>query len=257
MAGDLGYIKYGICPADNAHFSITLAVPEIEKELRHAVTNPGAFDRVCAQLPGCASWTDPARSEAVSPVYAMGNLTSVWRTLLRDGAPQVLNFFMIGDAAIRTNPLYGRGCSAGMIHAHALRAILDATDDPAERAVMIEARVRETFRPHYESMVKQDLQAIRRAEGARGGEGKMGLKAWLRKSLVQDGVIPAMRSDLDVVRAAARAFHMIDPPISWKKRPGLFARVLWMWAKPKSFKRGAYRALGPARGEMLARMGLS
>jgi hypothetical protein len=60
-----------------------------------------------------------------------------------------------------------------------------------------------------------------------------------------------------VVRAAARAFHMIDPPISWKKRPGLFARVLWMWAKPKSFKRGAYRALGPARGEMLARMGLS
>ena len=77
--------------------------------------------------------------EPVSPVYAMGNLASVWRTLLKEGQPQVLNFFMIGDAAIRTNPLYGRGCSAGMIHAHALSAILDATDDPAERA---ELRIR-------------------------------------------------------------------------------------------------------------------
>ncbi|HZQ40279.1 MAG TPA: hypothetical protein VFA87_05785, partial [Rhizomicrobium sp.] len=172
--------------------------------------------------------------------------------------PQILNFFMIGDAAIRTNPLYGRGCSAGIIQAHALRAILDATDDPAERALMIEARTREAFRPHYESMVKQDLQAIRRAEGQRAGEGKTSLKARLRKSLVEDGLVPAMRSDLDVVRAMARAFHMIDPPISWKKRPGLFARVLWMWAKPRPFKRGAYRPpLGPARGDMLARMGLS
>jgi len=257
MAGDLGYIKYGVCPADNCHFSITLAVPEIEKELRRAITDPAIFDQVCGALPGCVSWTDPVRAEPVSPVYAMGNLGSAWRTLLKDGKPQVLNFFMIGDAAIRTNPLYGRGCSAGMIHAHTLRAILDTTEDPAERAVAIETRIREAFRPHYDSMVKQDSQAIRRAQGARAGAGKLGLKAWLRKSLVEEGVIPAMRSDLDVVRAAARAFHMIDPPISWKKRPGLFARVLWMWAKPKFLKRAAYPASpGPERGDMMARVGL-
>ena len=260
MAGDLGYIKFGICPADGGHFSITLAVPEIEKELRRAVSDPASFDRVCAQLPGCARWSDPACAEPASPVYAMGNLTSVWRTLLKDGKPQVLNFFMIGDAAIRTNPLYGRGCSAGIVHAHALRAILDANGDPAARAVMIEAQARQAFRPHYESLVRQDAQAIRRAEGARTGSGAMGLKARLRKSLVDEGVIPAMRGDLDVVRAAARAFHMIDPPISWRKRPGLFARVLWMWVKPRALKRAArlYPASqGPERGEMLARVGLA
>lgn len=259
MAGDLGYIKFGICPADGGHFSITLAVPEIETELRHAVSDPHAFDQICAQLPGCALWIAPGRAEPVGPVYAMGNLTSVWRSLLKDGRPQLLNFFMIGDAAIRTNPLYGRGCSAGIVHAHTLRAILDATPDPAERAVMLEARTREAFRPHYESMVRQDGQAISRAESMRSA-GQMPLKARLRQSLVREGVIPAMRGDLDVVRAAARAFHMIDPPISWRKRPGLFARVLWMWAKPKSFKRAArlYPASqGPERREMLAVIGLT
>ncbi|HKD21198.1 MAG TPA: hypothetical protein VKB71_04260, partial [Rhizomicrobium sp.] len=35
-AGDLGYIKYGVFNADNRHFSVTLAVPEIESELRTA-----------------------------------------------------------------------------------------------------------------------------------------------------------------------------------------------------------------------------
>jgi hypothetical protein len=30
-----------------------------------------------------------------------------------------------------------------------------------------------------------------------------------------------------------------------------------MWAKPKSFKQAAYRAPGPARGEMMARIGLN
>jgi len=259
MAGDLGYIKYGICPADGGHFSITLAVPEIEKELHHAISYPVLFDTVCAQLPSCARWTDPARAAPVSPVYAMGNLAAVWRTLLKNGKPQVLNFFIVGDAAIRTNPLYGRGCSVGIVQAHALRAILDTASDPAERALMFEACTRKSFRSHYEAMVRQDMQSIRRAERVRAG-GNAGLKARLRKNLIEEGAIPAMRGDLKVVRAVARAFHMIDPPVSWRNRPAIFARVIWRWAKPTSFKRAArlYPASrGPERTEMLARVGLA
>lgn len=258
MAGDLGYIKFGVCPADNGHFSITLAVPEIEKDLRHAIVEPARFDAVCAALPGCARWTE--RAEPVSPVFAMGNLKSVWRTLIKDGAPQVLNFFALGDAAIRTNPLYGRGCSAGIVHAFDLGEVLEATADAAERALMMERRAHDGFRPFYESMARQDLRSIRRAESEQREAGKAGLKARLRKSLVEEGVIPAMLGDLEIVRAAARAFHMIDPPISWRKRPKLFARILLMWAKPRWWKRSLRlypSPLGPERGEMLARVGLS
>ncbi len=41
---DLGYIKFGVFIADNRHFSVTLAVPEIESQLRTAVMKPEIFD---------------------------------------------------------------------------------------------------------------------------------------------------------------------------------------------------------------------
>lgn len=260
MAGDLGYLKFGVCPADNRHFSVTLAVPEIERELRHAISEPAQFDAVCAALPGCARWTDARRADPVSAVYAMGNLKSVWRTLIKDGRPQVLNLFALGDAAIRTNPLYGRGCSAGIVHACGLRAVLETTADAERRALLMEARVRAGFRPFYDSMARQDLQSIRRAKGERDGGGGIRLKARLRKTLVEDGLIPAMAGDIGVMRAAARAFHMIDPPVSWRKRPRLLARVLLMWATPRWVKRAKrlYPApLGPRRKEMLARVSVA
>ncbi|MGV8996786.1 MAG: FAD-dependent oxidoreductase [Parvibaculaceae bacterium] len=58
-AGDLGYIKFGIFPADNGCFSVTLAVPEVEMEIRRAVVRPEIFDGICAQIPGMAAWITP------------------------------------------------------------------------------------------------------------------------------------------------------------------------------------------------------
>ncbi len=72
-AGDLGYIKFGVFPADNRHFSVTLAVPEIETALRMAIVKPEIFDAICMEIPGCARWTDPARAESASQVFSMGN----------------------------------------------------------------------------------------------------------------------------------------------------------------------------------------
>jgi len=47
----MGFIKYGVFPADNGCFSITLSVPEIEETLRLAVMRPEIFDRICQLLP--------------------------------------------------------------------------------------------------------------------------------------------------------------------------------------------------------------
>ncbi|HVK42799.1 MAG TPA: FAD-dependent oxidoreductase, partial [Phenylobacterium sp.] len=77
--GDLGFLKFGVFPADNGCFSITICVPEIELELRKAMVNPEVFDAVCARMPGLAPWIDPAVSEGVSRVFGMGELNSRWR----------------------------------------------------------------------------------------------------------------------------------------------------------------------------------
>jgi len=258
--GDLGYIKFGVFIADNRHFSVTLATPEIETEMRMAVVRPEIFDAICMALPGAMRWMNPERAEPVSPVYSMGNLTNVWRHFLKDGEPQALGFFALGDAAVRTNPLYGRGCSSGVVEAHLLRDALDATGDPAQRARIYEHEVHRVIRPYFNSMVQLDLQAIRRAEHERDPHYAPGLRARIVKSFADDGLMPAQRADLEVSRALARIFHMLDEPTDFLKRPAIVARILRIWAMSKKAKqaRGYYPpTFGPVRAEMLSRLGLA
>ena len=258
--GDLGYIKYGVFIADNRYFSVTLATPEIETELRLAVVKPAIFDAACMALPGAARWMNPARAEPVSQVFAMGNLQNVWRHFMKDRHPQALGFFALGDAAIRTNPLYGRGCASGVVEAHLLREALDATRDPVARAQLYEEKVRTAIRPYFESMAKLDLQAIRRAEHERDPHYRPGLRARIMKSFGEDGILPAQRGDLEVSRALSRVFHMLDEPTAFLRDPAVMARILKIWALPTSLKRarGWYPPkFGPDRAEMFATLGLA
>ncbi len=255
-AGDLGYIKFGVFPADNRHFSVTLAIPEIETALRLVVVRPEIFDSICAQIPGCARWTDTARAEPASAVFAMGNLKNTWRQT----RPHVLNFFALGDAAMRTNPLYGRGCSAGVVHAHILRDVLDAGSNPPMRAQRFESETRKALRPFYDSMVRQDRQAIRRAENERDPNHRPSLRGRVIKGLVEGAIEPATRSDIEILRAFSRTFHMIDDPNAWWKRPATVAGLLRIWAIPKAAKRarGLYPpSFGPDRVTMLAKLNLA
>ena len=257
--GDLGYIKFGVFAADNRHFSITLAIPEIEAGLRTAIMKPEVFEAICRELPGCARWTAAERAEPAGPVYAMGNLVNLWRHYLNDGEPQLLGFFALGDAAIRTNPLYGRGCSSGMVQAHLLRDALDASGDAAERAKIVARGTWDEIRPYYESMVKQDLMAIRRAQNERNPDYRPRLKARIMKSFAEDAITPASRGDPKVARALSAVFHMVGHPTAWLKSPSIVARLLVIWALPRSIKRtrGFYPPkFGPERKTMLEKLNL-
>jgi len=251
---DLGYIKFGVFIADNRHFSVTLATPEIETEMRMAVVKPENFDAICMALPGAARWIDPVRAEPVSQVFSMGNLQNVWRHYLKDGEPQVLNFFAIGDAAVRTNPLYGRGCSVGFVSAHVLRAALDSSMSAVERVKSYDRDVKAAIRPYFDSMVELDLNAIRRARQERDPSYKPSLRARLTKSFAEDGLMPAQRGDVEVSRALSRVFHMLDEPTAFMKRPAIVARIMRVWAMSAAEKKrkGLYPPnAGPNRAEML------
>jgi hypothetical protein len=141
-----------------------------------------------------------------------------------------------------------------------LRAALDATRDPVARAKKVEADTRVALRPYYDAMVRQDLQAIRRAQHERDPEYRPGRRARLARSFVEDALAPATRGDLDVLRGFSRAFHMIDDPTEWLKRPTIVAKVMAFWAMPRSFKlaRNLYPPkFGPGRREMLARLNIA
>ena len=256
--GDLGFLKFGVFPADNGCFSITVCVPEIEMEMRKAVVRPEIFDQILGLLPGMARWVDPARAEPVSRVFGMGDLHSRWRDFAPDGKPAALGFFAVGDSLVRTNPLYGRGCSFAAVEAYVLRDALAGQRDPAARALAYAAGVETSLRPYYLNMLTQDRSAIRRARHALTPGYRPRLSSKVLRSFFEDGVAVAMRSEVGLLREALRGFHMLEHPEAWLKRPANLLKILSYWARGKKANAAAYPPkVGPDREAMFTALGLS
>ncbi|MFN3313344.1 MAG: NAD(P)/FAD-dependent oxidoreductase [Hyphomonas sp.] len=256
--GDLGFLKFGVFPGDNGNFSITLAIPEIEMELRKSILDPDLFHRITLMLPGLHPWTNEARSTGTSKVYGMGDLVSRWRDMAPDGKPAARGYFPLGDTLIRTNPLYGRGCSFAAVSAEALRKTLDETADPAARALAYHARVTAELRPFYIVQRRQDRSAIKRARQTLTPGHRQSLRSRMMESFVEDGVRIAVRSDVRLLREALRGFHMLEHPEAWLGRPGNLARVLYYWARGKRLNAAAYPPEpGPPRQEMMSALALN
>jgi len=258
VTGDLGFLKFGVFPADNGCFSITLCVPEPELELRKAIVDPVAFDTICGRLPGLAPWVAPETAEGVSRVFGMGDLHSRWRDLAPGEEPAVLGYFAIGDNLVRTNPLYGRGCSFAAVSAYLLRDVMVSTEHAGDRLNEFQARVNEELKPYYLNMRDQDRSAIRRARQQLTPGHRTSLKGLVVKSFLEDGVNIAIRSDADLLREALRGFHMLEHPSAWLKRPDNLAKVLRYWVTGRQKKAAAYPPkAGPGRSEMLQALGIS
>ena len=256
--GDLGFLKFGLFPADNGCFSITLCVPEPELEMRKAIVDPAVFDAICARLPGLAPWIAPEVSQGVSRVFGMGDLHSRWRNLSDGETPAVLGYFAIGDNLIRTNPLYGRGCSFAAVSAYLLRDVLVSTDHAGDRLVEFHDLVARELRPYYDTMRDQDRAAIRRARQQLTRGYRPSLKSLVVKSFLEDGVNIAIRSDPNLLREALRGFHMLEHPSAWLKRPDNLAKVLRYWVTSRGKKADAYPSRpGPGRVEMFQALGIS
>ena len=255
--GDLGYLKFGVFRADRGTFSITVAVPEVEEQLRAAIVDPETFERVCQLLPGVAPWTDPARAEPISRVFGMGDLSSHWREFAPDDQASVLNYFPIGDALVRTNPLYGRGCTFAGVEAHLLRDVLAEAADPARRLARYSERVREELRVFYDDMAAQDRSAARRALRGLDPDHRPSRRARLAASFALEGIGAAVRADPDLLREALRSFHMLAAPNDWARRPSTLGKAARAWVagrfRPDPTRPGA---AGPKRAEMFDRLGL-
>ena len=255
--GDLGFLKFGVFPADNGCFSITMCTPEIEYEMRKAIVNPDIFQAMTTMLPGLRPWTDPELAEPTTKVFGMGDLQARWRDLVVDGQPAARGYFAIGDNLVRTNPLYGRGCSFAAVAAYQLRDVLDGAADPVARALAYHAAIHTELLPFYKLMNRQDRTAIRRARAALTPGYKPSFKARLAKSFAEDAVGIALRYETDLLRQAMRGFHMLELPDAWIKRPANMARILMYWARGKKRNAAAYPPKpGPDREEMMRALGL-
>jgi 2-polyprenyl-6-methoxyphenol hydroxylase-like FAD-dependent oxidoreductase len=252
-AADYNWVKYAIFPADDGTFSITLAAPLAFPEMK-MLSRAAAFDEVARSLPAVAAWVDPARAEPIGdprhPVQSMGGLFNRLRRFVDDAGPLALGFFALGDAASCTNPLYGRGCSLGFLHAELLGAALDRHPrDLRAAALALDAAERREVEPFYRASVIADRDAQRKAEGRTSAK----LSARLQQRFFEEGVGTAVRCDPVVYRAFVRMMNMLETPEEAFGRPSVVLRSLWMLLRGKRFRSRFALPDPPDRDALLAR----
>jgi flavin-dependent dehydrogenase len=256
VGGDLGYLKFGIFPADARTFSITLAAAP-DDDLMRAVLRTDGFDKVAQTLPLVAEWIDPQISEPISNTHGMANLNNMHRLLVKDGAPLALGVVAVGDALVHANPLTGRGCSLAWISAYALtEAIKKFPDDLMAIALELNDVVQRDCAPWLAAQMRSDKDAIETNRLLRDGkdpfqveleDGSTDPKAYAR-NFVRDGLFPATRENLGLMRTFARMAHMLDMPDDLTQNPEVMQLAL------ESYERRGDRPprlLGPSRDEML------
>lgn len=253
-AGDLGYMKYGVFPGDNGHFAVIICLPNHEAELREAIKDPGQFDNICNAIPGLKPWVNSSKSTPTTASFGFGDIHATWRHFVNDGIPVALNFFAVGDSAVRTNPLYGRGCSTGTIHAHLLASTLNDLTDPVERALRFDEATENELRPIFAASLSEDKQGIKRAVAALKGrnvEDTGSLKKWL-KAAFGDAINSAASEQLHVLRGAMRTFNLMEKPGDFLKDSKILWTILRYMLRGRAKNNRARFQRGPKREEMLA-----
>jgi 2-polyprenyl-6-methoxyphenol hydroxylase-like FAD-dependent oxidoreductase len=208
-AADLGYLKYAIFLGDNRTFSITYAIESHDEEMRRALAAPDGFETVARSLVATAPWRVDGVADPITGVYAMAGLRNRYRPLVdADGKPLVHGFVAVGDAAVCTNPLYGRGCSLAFVHAFGLADALGEHADDLDGlgCAFAEFTERELV-PWFRSAVLQDAQARALHEELPSEDPRAFMQAVFR-----DGLLPAMRTSPVVFRAFLRWFNLLATP---------------------------------------------
>ena len=232
-AADYNWIKYAIFPSDARTFSITLASPLAYPEMK-VVAQARAFDEVTRAIPALAAWTDPERAEPIGdperPVQAMSGLVNRLRRFVDERGPVALGFFALGDAAYCTNPLYGRGCAQGFLHADMLaRALASHPGDLDAAARELDASARRDIEPFFRASLLADRDATSKAEGRRPSR----WRARLAKRFFEDGVVVATRCDPVVFRAFVRMMNMLETPERAFGDRRVLLRSLRVWMRGK------------------------
>jgi 2-polyprenyl-6-methoxyphenol hydroxylase-like FAD-dependent oxidoreductase len=272
VAGDVGWLKLATFPGDNGTFSITVGSDIADKPLR-ALSDPAVFEAIVAAFPQVAIWRRPGVSEPIdgpdTPVLVMGGLSNRLRSFVTDGAPLVESFFPVGDAAVHTNPIYGRGATCALLSAVALAdAVAAHPHDLVAAAVELDARVKQEIVPFWVSAAAGDKLNRARAAASQRPQAGLLTSLWTVLSApdrvlahlvgqalavyFDHGLLPASRKDGQVYRAVMRVMNMLDEPRSGLLAPAVVARVLPVIAQSLALAGKENAFPGPTRDEALA-----
>lgn len=247
-AADIGYLKFAVFVGDNDTFSVTYAVDTRDEELRKVLALEDAFEAVATALVPVSPWRGRRVSEPITGVHVMAGLRNRYRPLVVDGAPLARGIVAVGDAALCTNPLYGRGCSLALVHAFGLADTLRGYGDDLDAvARAFSAFTERELVPWFRTSVMQDEQA--RAQAAGEQLQPEDPRAFM-DAVFRDGLLPALRTSPVVFRAFLRWFNLLAPTDALVTDPEVVSEVMAAFQDREN--RPAPPVLGPeTRADLL------
>jgi 2-polyprenyl-6-methoxyphenol hydroxylase-like FAD-dependent oxidoreductase len=245
--GDLGYIGYGLFGGDNRTLAVFLSPPPWDASLK-ALRHEPVWEAVGRAIPAVEPWVDPQHTTPITDVQPMAGHQNVLRRFVVDGRPVALGVLPVGDSLCTTNPSNGWGASLALTYAFAAVDAVADHDGDLEKVAMA-----------YDDAVWPEAEAYFRASAAidrirtyrwRGEEiPEEDREEAARQRLIQEGLNPAMRRDMHVLRAMMRRMNLIDPPDAiWSDDEALRVgreTMEWRAANQRPF------VVGPPRDEML------
>lgn len=246
--GDLGYLAFAGFYGDNRTFSVTLGVPTADRELM-VLRDERAWEAAIRTLVPLEPWTSDGLADPITGVESMARLRNRIRRFVVDGQPVATGVVVIGDAALATNPWYGKGCSlAGIAATELSAALLEHGRDRVALALAMDRSVRDELEPHYAVACRQDADRMKLHRALHDGS-EPDAVASATRDFVLNGLIPATRQDPDVFRRFFRSFNMLDAP------DALFADPVVLSAAGTALAAKGERppppTLGPPRDELL------
>ena len=207
----------GALPSDAGAFTVTYQVQRDDPELIAVVRDPARFQALCMQLPVLARWVEPQQARPTSDVFGFGQMDTFWRSTLWEGQPDALGFFLIGDAAVRTNPRYGRGCTWSYVSAALLAEALSATRDPRVRALHYDRALERELRADWRTMLAMDRASRTRFEVA-AGRRSAGLADFTREAFTRL-LDEAQLADASFFRGIWTGYHGFTGMTAWMRDP--------------------------------------
>jgi 2-polyprenyl-6-methoxyphenol hydroxylase-like FAD-dependent oxidoreductase len=235
----LGDVRAVVFVAERRHFSIALSFAASERRLAEIAKQPDGFDFVCRQMAVLRPWLEC--STPASKVIGAGSLYNTWSYWVRNGRVGARGLFAIGDALLRTNPVYGQGTSLAFIEAHQLAEALRATSDGDERARTYAKSVWRTLRPHFDCALRGD--ALVSALGTQRRAGRISWKNRIMDFGFRQVWQPAFDESKLVKREWLRLIQMrrLSHPLIGVM---VVLRCVWLWLL-RTISRRRARVLEP------------
>ncbi|MEU6217664.1 FAD-dependent oxidoreductase [Streptomyces sp. NPDC047022] len=206
---ELDYGTTLVFPADNGTFQLSATVA-VDDPYKHRLREPETFTRFLQAVPATAEWCE--RGVPLDEPAPMGRLENRRRSLLdMDGRPVAAGLVMVGDAALQTNPTFGRGVSLAFAHARQLAHTAErAAAEPAAYTARFERWTADRLGVWFEIQCATDRARLSQLRAGLRGEHAPPADD-LPNRFVR--AMAVLRDDDERIRRASlRLYHMLMTP---------------------------------------------